>query len=155
MQPHIAKTIEDIELKIAFLQRMAHHLKNFGAVFDVGGAPAVENGHALPIATPVENSHARRNGLKALRVRNCKPSKHGAETTRIVGVVGKMLEPVTATLIASKANVDPKRAANFITFSLKKGWLSRAGRGEYSRTKVFGGGGQPWRANPSGDLSRN
>jgi hypothetical protein len=164
MEPHIARTIEDIELKIGFLQRLAQALRGFDSATAVG-APLGPNLIDRPHEAPVEkNGHAKPRLARSSRtatvlappaMRACKPTRKSAETDRIAKAVEKMLEPLTAPLIASKANVDLKRASNFITFSLAKGWLVRAGRGEYKRSKVFGGGIRYWREVVSGDPSRN
>lgn len=136
MQPHIERTIEDIELKIGFLRRMADALRSFGTAADIGAA--------LPAPEPPVLKSARENGHRinkpAPAMKACRPSARGKETIRLVAIVEKMPEPFTAPAIAAKAGVDNKKAGNFITASLRKGWLTQVKRGEYKRLAGFGGG---------------
>lgn len=159
MQPHIARTIEDIELKIGFLRRLAEALRSFDTVAAVGAAvPEAPRAQARAIqAGPIPNG---RTGTRRLITQACRPGRRGGETLRLVAVVEKLDEPITILAIAAAANVDNKKASNFITCSVKKGWLSRVNKGQYRRLAGFGGGmitkeGGGRRAVVRADSSRN
>jgi len=143
MKPHIAQTIEDIELKIGFLQRLAGALRSFDDVTAVGASvPETARGDARPTS----NGHAKvalpkpAGGGRGLNLRGCKPSKRGAEMMRVVALVETMPEPITAPKIAEAASVNAKKAANFIQACQRKGWLGKIKFGEYRRLAGFGGG---------------
>lgn len=140
MQPHIQRTIEDIELKIGFLQRVAEALRHFDSAAAVGAPfvspPAAINGHTPPQA---KLEGGRKNGQSKPLMRACKPARGAEESLRIAGIVKKLAEPFNTADVASKAVIEHKKASNWITVSVKKGWLVRASAGHYKRTPLFAG----------------
>jgi hypothetical protein len=64
----------------------------------------------------------------------------GLTNPKVVATIRKMPEPITTeALKATGLFADTKGASNWITRALAQGWLSRSGRGEYKRTREFGG----------------
>lgn len=60
------------------------------------------------------------------------------ETIRIMGVMAKMPEPITAPALAQAAVVYLKKASNVLTQLYGKGKLERVSHGHFTRTKLFG-----------------
>lgn len=151
MKPHVAQTIEDIELKIGFLQRLADALRNFDSVTSIG-APAVAAAAAAVVETPKPRRGRPRLvktpesatpplrkpiGEKINKANRLEPAN--PLSPRMVNAGRTIAEPFGADDLRKAAGgVAYSSAANSITRWLAKKWLERVGHGQYKRTAQFG-----------------
>jgi hypothetical protein len=160
MQPHIQRTVEDIDLKIGFYQRLRDALVNFGSVTQLGDTtPAAA---AIAAKTPVEKTPAvsrpKRKYTRRAKSPSTPPEKrakserkpkaasqgekiNGAITPmspRAIAAGSRLKEPFSAGDVAASLNGDTKLGGNTLTRWLVKGWVVRADRGQYTRTAAFG-----------------
>lgn len=159
MQSHIARTIEDIELKIGFLQRMVDALRTFGNAADVGAPIPVDRAEVPAVALSPE---PRRRGRKPRLEKNpATPPQSAPVGARINQAhkvsakermtsyaplspamlkAGKTVsEPFDAdTLGKHVGGVSYQTAANALTRWAAKKWITRVSPGRYQRTAEFG-----------------
>jgi hypothetical protein len=138
MKTHIAETLKEIDHRIDELTLLRRQIiVNFGP-------PAA----AAPVA--ITPAPACRPARKAATVRPAKAAKaKPARQARagsvindpgVIAQIRKLAEPFTCeVLVANGICQNAKSAYNLLYRAAQAGWLTKVGRGEFTRAKQFGG----------------
>lgn len=159
MKPHIAQTIEDIELKIGFLQRLAGALRELGTVTDLSRPPA-SSSEPVPV-TPIPTARtAARLAMGEKINRATKPRREAGPVEKSGGgkhdlqdrirnalAAGKIVEPFHSVALADALKLDRVPVTSALKALEISGELTLAGKDGlkklYRRTNKLKKPGEP------------
>lgn len=138
MEPHIRKTVEEIDNDILGLQKDIDALTaaRTTIVNLYGGETEVP---PAPVKKPSRGGQI----VDRPDVKIVTPGATGKplspDTAKIIAIAAGMTEPFSTSDLRVAANCDAKQASNFIIRWTAKGWLKRLEFGSYERTPAFPG----------------
>ena len=142
MSPHFRKTVTEIDGDINKLTGDIERLKTtrdtlvdlYGGETEIAPTPPLKKARKKTgaVPDPVKGEAPHGAGADA-------PGRLSPESYALIGTVRALPEPLTAETIQVAGNLPTRKdGSNRLTVWFKKGWLERAGWGEYNRSKTFG-----------------